>query len=152
MTQRPVSTLAMLFGILAVIGVLLPWHSHVVQEADGRGELLSCLRGYEGDFYGVYTLFLAAVGTCALVWFAAVRTGHGLSRVLLFVAVLAFAAGIGLTWVDLSRELPERTVSSGGRTESVGRAAGMMLTMVGCGLAFLMSGIAVISPKTPYRD
>ncbi|MEN8151493.1 MAG: hypothetical protein ABFS86_16875 [Planctomycetota bacterium] len=152
MTQRPISTLAILFGILAVIGVLLPWYSHVVEEADGSVELLSSQRGYEGEFFGVYTVFLAAAGTCALVWFAAARTGRGLSRALLFVALLAFAIGIGLTWVDVQRELPERTYATEGRTESVGCACGMFITLAGCGLALLMTGIAFLSPKTPYRD
>ena len=144
--------MAVVFGLLAILGVLLPWHSHVMYDTDGGADLISCQRGFEGEFFGRITMILAAVGTAMLVWFAARRTGPDLSRALLVVAVLAFAAGIGLTGVDLARDLPDKTVTIGNRTEAVGRAFGMVLTMIACCLALLMTGIAFLSPKTPYRD
>ena len=152
MTQRPVSTMAMVFGVLIVLGVLLPWHSQVTYDTDGGADLIACQRGYDGEFLGLITMVLGGVGTALLVWFVVMRTGPGLSRVLLVVALLAFAAGIGLTGFDLTRDLPERTITDGNRTVAEGRAFGMTLTMVATCLAFLMTAITFLSPKTQYRD
>jgi len=152
MTQRPVCTLAMLFGTLAVIGVLLPWHSHVAFDTEGGADLLASLRGYDGQFLGLFTLVFATVGTALLVWFVWRRTNPVVSRALLFGAALAFATGLVLTVIDFTRDLPTYTVTVGNRTLEEGRAFGMLLTLVSCGLALLMTSMSILSPKTPYRD
>ncbi len=71
MSQRPISSLAMLFGILAVVGVLMPWHAEVAERPDGTAEMLSIQRGFDGEFFGLFTLLLASVGT------ASYGHGHG---------------------------------------------------------------------------
>jgi len=144
--------MAILFGILAVLGVLLPWHSQTADNARGGAEMIDFQRGLDGEFFGLYTMLLAAVGTVLLIWFVVKKTSPALSRGLLFGAALMFATGIGLTIVDFGLDLPSGTRTVGRQVIEEGRAFGIYLTLVGCGVALLMTAISILSPKTPYKE
>jgi hypothetical protein len=143
--------MATIMGILAVVGVLLPWHSVVSTDARGVADLVSCQRGYDSEFFGRWTLILAALGTASLLWFAAVKTSMKLSRTLLLAGVILFAAGAALTLVDLGRELGQTEVISGNSTLSKSRGFGLYLTLGGSILALLLTFVTFLAPRTIYE-
>jgi hypothetical protein len=152
MTQRPISTLATLFGVLALIGVFLPWHSTMATNERGASELVDCIRGFEGVFLGEWVLVVGGLGTAALVWFALKKTNPGLSRALLLGATLFFAASVSLSIADLGREIATSKMSAGGRVFEEGRGVGIYVTLVGSIVALLLTLATFLSPKTIYED
>ena len=154
MTQRPLSTLATAFGILAVLFVVLPWYS--VHVNGGEGEVFagpaSSENGLWDRYMGVYILPLAAVGTLAMAWFAMKRTKPGLSKCLLLTAAVGFAGAAALTLRDMLCGLPAEVVTMRSAGLVAGKAIGLYMTFGALIGALLITLVTMLSSRTAYRD
>jgi hypothetical protein len=152
MTQRPISTLATVFGILTIIGIFMPWHALSRELPNGGVEVVDFQNGLGKEFLGQWSMVLAGLGTATMAWFAIFKTNPAVSRSLLFMAAVGFAAAVGMQITDVLRVLPEGNTWHDGQLVAEGKAIGIYLTLFASVIACLTTAATFFSPRTGYKD
>lgn len=158
MDRKQLATIAAVCGVVAAIAVLLPWYSvSMKMNLEGMGDLGShvpglagavsgsskSVNGTQGDFNGTFVLILGLLGAAAAGLVAAKKTDVLPldERQYLFVALGTLALAVILTLIDVFRDLPSASQSSGSMSISAGKSFGLYLTLIatvaGAAAAFL---------------
>ena len=148
MTQRPLATIATVFGAILILSMFFPWFAEGVRGQAG----FVTISGVSGDYLGKMTGALAVLGTASMAWFAILRTGPGLSKSLLLVGLFAFAASTILMVIDVAREVSTHEVPLRTGAYISGRQIGIYIALVAAAVAFLAALVSLLRPKTEYVE
>lgn len=148
MTQRPMATLATILGVIAILAIFFPWYAAGVKGQGGY----TTTSGVGGDYMGKITVVVAALGVACLAWFSIAKTGPGLSKSLLILALFGFAAASALMVVDVLREVESREVAIRGGAYTAGRQVGIYIALGAALGAFLATLVTMLRPRTSHVD
>jgi len=165
MDRKQLAAIAAICGVVAAVAVLLPWYSvSMKMNLEGMGDLGSRVpglagaasgqsksaNGTEGDFNGTFVLILGLLGAAAAGLVAAKKTDLLPldERQHLFAALALFALAVLLTLLDVFRDLPSTSQSSGSMSIEAGKAFGLYLTLLATVAGAAAAFLAIQKPAT----
>jgi len=164
MDRKQLVTAAVVCGLIAVLGVLLPWYSisssvdtsslpqgamHLPGMAGAHQS--QSFNGTQGDFNGTFVLILALVGAAAAGLVAARRTDVFPldERQHLFVAAGLFGIAVIVTLTDVFRAMPGMSTATRIMKIEAGKSFGLYLTLAATLAATAAAWLATQKPTAP---